>query len=165
LAWHDDPGALYDFAAGLQRVEVKSTTGVHRKHLFNLDQLLPREGTEVVVASFMLQESGAGKSISELWEEIAERRDVGVELRNRMLQILTMALGRDWRKAGRVAFDVDAAIAGFRLFSADQVPRVSPDMPVEVSEVHFASELTGVEPLRQQEIVERGGLFAALFSR
>jgi len=43
-AWHPDPHALYDFVAGLQRVEVKSCSNSLRAHYFSLDQLLPPRG-------------------------------------------------------------------------------------------------------------------------
>lgn len=146
-AWHADPSALYDFVAGRQRVEVKSTTGPHRTHQFRLEQLTPPHGTDVVIASFILEETGRGLSIAKLWDEVAGRHELCVGLRNRLSQILAHGLGRDWRKARRVGFDPEAASNGLRLYNATVIPKVDPSLPVEVSEVRFKSELTDTPPL------------------
>jgi Putative PD-(D/E)XK family member, (DUF4420) len=163
VAWHADPSALYDFVAGRQRVEVKSTLGPHRTHQFRLEQLLPPHGTDVVIASFLLKESGRGISIGELCDKISVRHELSVSLRNRLSQILALALGRDWRKTRRVAFDPDAALNGLHLYNATVVPKVDPNLPVEVSEVRFKSELTDTPPLSRADVVQRGGLFKAMF--
>lgn len=163
VAWHADPSALHDFTAGRQRVEVKSSTGPHRRHQFSLEQLLPPQGTDAVIASFILAESGRGLSIAELWEEVSRRPELTVDLRNRLLQILALGLGRDWRKAERVAFDPDAASNALRLYDTSSVPKIDPSLPVEVSDVRFCSELTDVPSLSSTEVVRKGGLFEALF--
>lgn len=163
VAWHADPNALHDFVAGRQRVEVKSTIGPHRAHQFRLEQLVPPHGTDVVVASFLLEESGRGLSIAELWDEVSGRHELSVSLRNRLAQILALALGRDWRKARRVAFDPEAALHALQLYNAIVVPKIDPNVPVEVSDVQFKSELTDTPSLSRTDVVRRGGLFKAMF--
>jgi Putative PD-(D/E)XK family member, (DUF4420) len=163
IAWHGDPSALHDFVAGRQRVEVKSTTGPHRIHQFRLEQLLPPHGTDVVIASFLLKESGRGISIADLWDEVSGRHELSVALRNRLSQVLALGLGRDWRRARRVAFDPEAALDGLHMYNATVIPKVSHDLPVEVSEVRFKSELTDIPPLSRADVVRRGGLFRAIF--
>jgi hypothetical protein len=165
LAWHSDPAALYDFTAGTQRVEVKSAIGGIRRHHFSLQQLAPPEGVDLVVASFLLEESGKGLSIAALWEEIAARRELTAEAKNRLLRVLTIALGRDWRKANRVAFDPDAAMRDLRLYEAIAIPKVPLSLPTEISDVHFCSELTDVPVAYPAVVARRAGLFEALFQR
>jgi hypothetical protein len=162
-AWHAEPHALYDFTAGRQRVEVKSSIGTVRTHHFRLDQLLPQQTTDVVIASFILEESGRGTSIGELWAEVSGRGELTPGLRERLSQVLALGLGRDWRKAHRVAFDTEAAANQLRLYDVATIPRVDPQFPVEVTEVQFKSELTDVVPLSRPEVARRGGLFAAMF--
>jgi hypothetical protein len=162
-AWHADPYALHDFTAGRQRVEVKSSTGPHRRHQFRLEQLLPPQGIDAVIASFMLKESGRGLSITEIWDEISQRPELTVGLRNRLLQVLAIGLGRDWRKAERVAFDPDGASTALRLYDAKAIPKVEPSLPVEVSDVRFTSELTEVPSLSRIDVMRKGGLFEAIF--
>lgn len=162
-AWHAEPHALHDFAAGRQRVEVKSSVGPLRAHHFHLDQLLPQQGTDAVIASFVLEESGRGTSIAELWDEVLARHELTAGLRERLSQVLALGLGRDWRKARRVAFDTDAAANRLQLYDAATIPRVDACLPVEVTEVQFKSELTEVVPLSRAEVARRGSLFNAMF--
>jgi hypothetical protein len=164
-AWHADPHALHDFVAGRQRVEVKSSLGFQRNHHFLLDQLLPPHGTIVVIASFLLEESGRGMSVAELWDEISGRAELTADLRNRLAQILALSLGRDWRKARRVAFDIELADERLRLYDAATVPKVDSDLPTGVAEVRFKSDLTGAVHIPRVQAARHGGLFAALFSR
>jgi hypothetical protein len=162
-AWHADPSALHDFVAGRQRVEVKSSAGPHRSHQFHLEQLLPPQGTEVVIASFILEESGRGLSLADLWDELQGHHELTASLRDRLSQILALGLGRDWRKARRVAFDAGAATNMLRVYDAMLIPKVEPSLPVEVSEVRFKSELTDTPTLSRTEVARRGGLFKAMF--
>jgi putative PD-(D/E)XK family protein DUF4420 len=162
-AWHADPHALYDFVAGRQRVEVKSSMGPHRSHYFLLDQLLPAQGTTAVIASFILEESGSGTSIAELWEEVSSRAELTVDLRDRLSLILALSLGRDWRKARRAAFDTESAADRLQLYDAVAVPKVDPRLPAEVTDVQFKSDLTHAIPMLRAEAARLGGLLAALF--
>jgi hypothetical protein len=163
VARHADPSALHDFVARRQRVEVKSTMGPHRVHQFRLEQLIPPHGTDVVIAPFLLEESGGGVSIAELWDEVSRCHELSVALRNRLSQILALGLGRGWRKARRVAFNPEVALKGLHLYNATMIPKVDPNLPVEVSEVRFKYELTGTPSLSRTNVVHRGGLFKAIF--
>jgi len=128
-----------------------------------LEQLLPLQGNHVVIASFLLEESGKGLSIEELWMEISANRELTADLRERLSKILSLSLGRDWRKASRVAFDPEAAVKKLRFYEAAVIPKVDTDVPVEVSEVRFKSELTDVPSLSRAEVVRSGGLFEGMF--
>ena len=163
LAWHSEPLALFDFTAGTDRLEVKSAVGGIRRHHFSLQQLTPPRGIRALVASFLLEESRGGLSIAALWDEVSGRRELTAEAKNRLLRVLTVALGRDWRKANRVAFDPDLAFRDVRLYEATAIPKVSPSIPVEVSEVHFSSELTDIPTISLAAATRMGGLFQAIF--
>jgi Putative PD-(D/E)XK family member, (DUF4420) len=132
IAWHADPKELHDFVAGKQRIEVKSSTGPHRAHMFRLEQLLPLQDARVIIASFMLEESGKGLSIDDLWLEILKNPQMTVELRERVSRILTLSLGRDWRNARHVAFEPEAALKKLRFYDVAFVPKVDPSVPAEV---------------------------------
>ena len=162
-AWHVDPSALHDFVAGGQIIEVKATVGPHRIHHFRLEQLLPKKGADEIVASFVLEESGRGVSLSGLWDEVSSRKELTASLRERLSKILAFSLGRDWRMAPRVAFDPDVATANLRLYDATAIPTVDSKLPAEVTEVRFKSELTDVAVLNQLEVARRGGLYEAVF--
>lgn len=70
------------------------------------------------------------------------RDEMTSQLRERTDHILTMTLGRDWRRAMRVAFDSDRAMQSLRLYRFEDIPRIGGDLPPEVSDVTFKVELT-----------------------
>ena len=117
----------------------------------------------MIIASFILEESARGVSIDDLWLEILANPQITVELRDRVSRILTLNLGRDWRNARNVAFDPEAALNKLKLYDVKFVPKVDPDVPVEVSEIHFKSELTDTPSLSRADAVRHGGLFEAMF--
>jgi hypothetical protein len=142
---------------------VKSSTAPHRVHEFRLEQLLPVQDSRVIIASFILEESGRGVSIDDLWLDILANPQITVELRDRVSRILTLNLGRDWRHARNVAFDPELALNKLKLYDVNFVPKVDSDVPVEVSEIHFKSELTDAPSLSRADAVRHGGLFEAMF--
>ena len=162
-AWHPTPGDLHDFVAGRQRLEVKATMGPQRVHHFRLEQLLRQGESEVIVASFLLEEVGTGVSLAELWDDLGSRDELAGSLRDRMSKILVLGLGRDWRRARQVAFDPNQALRDMQLYDARDIPRVDSELPVGVTEVRFKSEVSDVPALGREEVAHRGGLWEALF--
>jgi hypothetical protein len=164
VAWHADPGARHDFAAGVQRLEVKSALGGVRSHHFALEQLRSSEDAQVVIASFLLEEDRRGPSIDDLWRRLESRSELGNDARERVARVLARSLGRDWREATDARFSVEHALDHLRFYDANAVPTVSPDVPPGVDEVRFRAELTNVSPLSRSAVRRRGGLFEALLA-
>ena len=162
-AWHSTPGALFDFSAESQNVEVKSTRGLRRTHHFSLEQTLAVGAGEVLVASFMLDDGGTGLSIGELWDQIRARNGVSSDILHRLDRVLALSLGKDWRMANKVRFDPERALNSLRLYEMDDVPRVQGDVPAEVTEVRFRSDLTDVTNVPFAQVSRKGGVFLALF--
>lgn len=165
MAWHAGPHDLFDFVSGPQAVEVKSCIGPLRRHHFLLNQVLPPTGSTTIVASFVLDESGSGTSLAQLWDSLAGRPGLSDDLKERCSQILAESLGQDWRKATRVAFDRNLAERNMRLFDTNTIPKVDPRVPVEVAHVEFTSELTTTPVLQAGDVAGLEGLFRALFGR
>ena len=65
--------------------------------------------------------------------------------------------------ANRVLFDPDQASESLRIYDIADVPRVNDDVPVEVSNVRFASELTDTTDMPLSVVAQRGSLFYATF--
>ena len=143
-AWHAEPEAVHDFIAGLERLEVKSTQGTLRRHHFRLEQLAPPPGGNLVVASLMLTSSEDGVTVAGLVENISRRLPEGTEHRSRLEAIVASSLGSDWRLMSQTSFDMVGAASSLRFFSAEVIPSVAPDVPVEVSEVRFVADLSGL---------------------
>ena len=161
-AWHAEPRALHDFSLGEQRVEVKSTTRPRRAHEFLMDQLLAPDGTEIIVASFMVQESLTGPTIQDLSEQIISTGALSASQSQRLLRIISLSLGQDWRQASRVAFDPESALKRLHFYTASTIPKIGMPLPLRVSEIRFKSDLTDVIPVARSTVLRCGGLFAGL---
>ena len=54
--WHNLPEEKFDFNAGKERIEVKSSSSFERKHIFSAEQLNPPSDTQVLIASVFLKQ-------------------------------------------------------------------------------------------------------------
>ena len=159
-AWHQTPGDLYDFAVADQRLEVKATGGNSRRHHFTLEQLMPPNQVQLLIASMIVERSSGGSSVMDLVDSIRTRL-VGIpKLALEVEQIAASTLGADWRLGHLDQFDHHAAESSLRFVQAASVPRVSPDIPSEVSDVRFVVDLSGVPACPRNVLA--GDLFGAL---
>lgn len=143
-AWHAHVDARFDFSAEGSRLEVKATTKDARVHQFNLRQLLPVTGADVVVASVMTTETRAGRSVASFVERI-EHRLAGDTARQAMVhEVVADTLGTDWVRHTSRRFDERQAVESFAFLDPDDVPKVH-DVPSEVLEVHLTVDCTDVE--------------------
>lgn len=156
-AWHTTPTDRYDFNAGQHRIEVKSATGFQRKHRFSLEQLSPPTDVLLLIASVLMDRSGAGASVFDLAERIYQQlpgEQVRVESQ------LASTLGESLSRAEAIRFDLEAARQSLAFYDAYAVPRIPAKLPMGVSEVSFVSELSGVAPVDLCSWTD--GLFAAI---
>ena len=75
---------------------------------------------------------------------------------------MSKSLGRDWKRAVRVAFDPQLAAQSMRLYWAADVPKVDPAVPDGVRDIRFTAELTDVQTVSVTDAVAQGGLYLAL---
>ncbi|WP_375757427.1 PD-(D/E)XK motif protein [Corallococcus exercitus] len=162
LAWHSQPRELHDFCAGGQRMEVKSTLGPLREHTFSLNQLQVSADVTLVVASVKMEEHPEGLSVEDLVGAASARVPAVLEHRARLEQVVALSLGRDWREAARVRFRLQESSKSVAYFRGADVPSITSQLPAEVSDVRFRSDLSGEEPLAHAELHQAGGLLAAL---
>ena len=159
-AWHQMPGDLYDFAVADQRLEVKASGSNTRRHHFTLEQLVPPNHVQLLIASVIIERTSGGSSVMDLVDLIRTRL-VGVpKLALEVEQIAANTLGADWRLGHLDQFDIHAAESSLRFMSADTVPRVSTDIPPEVTEVRFVVDVAGVPECPPTALA--GDLFGAL---
>jgi len=161
-AWHPAPTDRYDFSAGAQRVEVKSTSMRTRSHVFSLEQLLPPAGCTLLVASLFVERAGGGTSLGTLIDEVRELLSTRQDLLERVDRIVATTLGASLRRALAERFDREFAAESLRYYTADSIPRVRTPLPRGVSEVHFRTDLSATPTVDLRELRSRGGLFAAI---
>lgn len=160
-AWHRDPLERFDFSAGRQRIEVKSSSLRRRAHHFSLAQLTPPQGTQVLVASLFVERSGGGASVQSLFESVRELLASSAELTAHLDATFYRSLGSGWEEAMSEAFDWELAKESLAFFDTDRIPTVAIPIPPSVSEVRFCSDLSSATALRRDEVLAAGGIFAA----
>jgi hypothetical protein len=161
--WHVSPEEPYDFVAGVQRLEVKSTSGDERCHHFALDQLQPPAGTTTVIASVFVDAAGGGVSLGELVDRARMRVATEPELTIRLDQAVASSLGQNWRRGLGERFDLERAQESLAFFDTSGIPSIHPGhVPPGVSDVRFCARLVDAQPLVDAVMRERGGLFQAV---
>jgi hypothetical protein len=161
-AWHRMPEEHFDFVAGRQRLEVKSSSTRRREHHFSLAQLQPPGESRVVVASLFVERVGGGVSLRQLFDEIRTRLASQPALVTQLDAMFYSTLGSSWSDAMDERFDQELADDSLRFFDAKDVPKIDGLIPPTVSEVHFRSDLSAVIPLEHEDLRTAGGLLAAV---
>lgn len=161
-AWHVSPTDRYDFNKGSERIDVKTTSQNSRRHHFTLDQLCPPDGTRLIVASIMVQSSGAGTSVHELLENIRSRIAGSPSLFFRVMRQVHETLGESWRGVQGVRFDYQAAMESVCYYDGAKIPRVGQPLPDGVSEVSFVAELSRVHAISEDLVASLGELAGCL---
>ncbi|MEM8556305.1 MAG: PD-(D/E)XK motif protein [Bacteroidota bacterium] len=155
-AWHVEPEDRFDFSGGPERIEVKSTSGETRRHHFSLEQVRPEADVQVLVVSVRVVRAADGLTLGALLDRVRGLLAGDTDLLLRVDHVVAQSLGGSLRRALRERFDEEVARASLRLYQAEDMPAVDPDLPPGVSGVRFTSELDLVQPLGCAEIGEEG---------
>jgi hypothetical protein len=161
-AWHISLEDKFDFNAGAQRVEVKSTSQRVRIHNFSLEQLMPPTGSRVIVASLFVEKAGGGTSVESLKDEIRELAEARPELQERLDRVVASTLGSTLRQSLTERFDRELACESMLWFDGGAIPIIPTPLPWGISDVHFRADLSQCPPISRQTLGAEGGVFAAL---
>lgn len=158
-AWHLAADERFDFGAGRQRLEVKTSTRSSREHHFSLDQLTATD-VDVCIASVQVEPSAAGLALLDLVDEISERlSDANDTIR--LHTTVGAVLGGEWTEYSSARFDDTLGAASLRFYRADTVPRVNVPLPIGVRLVEFVADLDACKPITYQDLSHAGGLWSA----
>ena len=158
-AWHTSPTETYDFNAGAQRIEAKSSSRGIRRHHFTFDQLTPPEGVELLIASVLVERTGGGASIRDLLQRIRTTLAANPGLLQHVEATLAQTLGSALLDAFDQSYDRELALDSLRFYRFDEVPRLTGPFPPGVSGVAFTSDLSSTTCLDSERMLSRGGLF------
>jgi hypothetical protein len=161
-AWHHDPTERFDFSAGPQRVEVKSSMNRQREHYFSLEQLKATGGSKIVVASVFAERVGGGVSLRKLFDDTRALLAEDPQLTTRFDSVFYKSLGSGWADAMDECFDWELAKDSLAFFNAELVPKIEGGIPASVSDVRFRSDLSALVPLERTALLDLGGLLAAV---
>jgi hypothetical protein len=161
-AWHRSTDEHFDFTAGPQRIEVKSSSNRRREHHFALAQLTSPDPAQTVIASVFVERAGGGVSLRRLFEEARSLLAGNPVLEIQFDTTFYASLGSSWSDAIDESFDWELAAQSLAFFEAKTVPMVNGPLPVTVSDVRFRSDLSAVTPLQHEDLRAAGALFAAV---
>jgi hypothetical protein len=150
-SWHISPTDKFDFNDGKDKIEVKSTAKSKRIHRFSIEQLNNNPGSNLLIASAFVIETGTGKSIINLRDYIISQiRNIDIQLR--LNEIIYKTIGSDYDKLGELFFDYQLAADSLCYYKASDVPHILVDaIPLQVSNVIFDSDLTNVQTVIEQK--------------
>ncbi len=161
-AWHFSPEDRYDFCSNNMRIEVKSSSQRMRKHHFSLEQLNPPPNTNLLIASVFVERSGGGISISDLLINIREKLENEPRWVLYLERIVSQTLGTSLKNGLSERFDYELSISSLAFFDYKVVPTIKSKLPIEVSNVHFISDISGKPNIKVQDFRSLGGLFGAI---
>ena len=151
-SWHAVNSGLWDFHSSSRIVEVKSTVGVERIHVFQNEQLKPPEGIDfAVVASFLLHRSDDGASVLDLMEEIKAKVDL--DAWNKLCRLVHELLGNSIAQSDKIRFDRVSALSQLRYFDMRQIPSISTkNVPEQISKVQYRVNFKTLSPVNPIQI-------------
>ena len=161
-AWHEDPEDKYDFNDSIDKLEVKSTKGDFRIHVFSIEQLNPNPSSKLLIASVFVNAVGEGVSIFDL-EDSIDKRVTNVDLKLKLKEIILTTIGPHIDESAKLKFDYKFASDTLRLYDYKLIPSIKKEsIPVEVSGVSFRSDITGVMSIDEYDFKLEGKLFSSL---
>jgi len=161
-AWRCQSGDCYDFNKGTERIEVKTTSHKQRRHHFTLEQLCPPERTQLLVASIIVQRSGAGRNVFDLLDALRAKLMSRPRLQLRLMRQAHECLGNCWQSARNIRFDYEAARQSIRFCEGKQIPKVSLPLPDGVSHVSFVADMERLSKQIKNRVLPSGVLFRGL---
>ena len=161
--WHNSPEEKFDFDAGEEKIEVKSTSGSERIHEFSSEQLNPPLGNQVLVASLFTRQTNSGKSIQELMQNIASRIQDDTGLAEKMNIVVSKTLGNSLEQSIKIKFDYEVSKSSLRFYKHQDISKVEKVyIPTEVSGVRYKSDLSSVKSVDLSTFKAKESLFRGI---
>lgn len=160
-AWHVTPKDKYDFNDSIDKIEVKSTTGDSRSHLFSIEQLSPNADSKLLIASMFVNRTGIGKSVFDLEESISLRLS-SLEDLIKLQDIVLKTIGAH-EEVKNMFFDYNMAVNTYKLYDYKDIPSIPiSSIPPQVSNVHFRSNISDISSIDENGYVISGKLFESI---
>jgi len=162
--WHDESNEKYDFSKDRNFIEVKSSKGNKREHVFSLEQAHGKAENTVLIASLRLDEDDEGYSLKSLLDEVLEKVKSNSELVEKVQYNVRSILGKSWKSALDVSFDHDYAKSELNFYDLKDIPKLDKACRVEgVSNIKFSSDLGAKSPIAKSRFKNKSKLFQAAF--
>lgn len=153
--WHNIPEEKFDFNAGVERIEVKSSSTFERKHTFSSEQLNPPKDTQVLIASVFVKQNYGGLNIQQLIDSISEKIGNNYDLTHKLNSIVCKTLGNSIEQSLGIKFDYEIAKQSLCFYRHQDVNKIEEiHIPNEVSDVHYKSDLSKIVPINPLSAVD-----------
>ena len=160
-SWHSETLRKFDYSVPRRHVEVKTTIGDERIHLFSHRQIYALEGEEILIASLMLRPEDAGLSLRDL---IVEARDAlrGMDEYFKLEEAVREA-GMEVLDEPGPAFDEAQASRSLGWYRASDAPHFTMPEPPGVSQTHYRVDLSNAPQLSAEDFARWLDSWVALF--
>ncbi len=164
-AWRIDETARFDFADGNIRMDVKTTAGRVRAHTFSYEQCNPPPATVAIAASLFVERSPGGVTLRSVIAEIETSIAAYPDLVLKLHDVVTGTLGSDLTNSLALAFDSKLAKSSLRFYRLSEIPAIRGPLPAGVSDVHFRADLSALEAVSTDTLIESDAAFGRLLPR
>lgn len=143
--WHNIPEEKFDFNAGTERIEVKSSSTFERKHTFSSEQLNPPSDTQVLIASIFVKQHNSGIDIQQLIDSISEKVGNDYNQIDKLNGLICKTLANTLEYSIGIKFDYEIAKQSLRFYKHQDIEKIEQiHIPDNVSEVHYKSDLSKI---------------------
>ena len=161
-AWRLDDTARFDFADKDIRIEIKTTGGRVRSHIFSYEQCNPPLDTIAVVGSLFVERIPGGRSLKSIIDEIEQMVVGDQDLVFKLHDVIAETLGSSLTEALDIKFDLRLADETIQYFNLTEVPAIRENLPPRVTNVHFRSDLTSIQALTPVSLIDSDPYFLDL---
>lgn len=158
-AWRSNDHARFDFSTDDVRLDVKATGGRNRIHTFSYEQCNPPSGTVAAVASLHAEQAAGGESILSITKQIESQVSSNADLVFKLHETVAATLGANLNRNLQRKYDLRLAASSLKFFELKNVPAIRGILPVGVSDVHFRSDLSGIDAVSIDGLIDRNPKF------
>ena len=151
-AWRIQNASRFDFTQADARLDAKTTSGRLRIHTFSYEQCNPPPGTIAIVASLFVEQVSNGFTLRSLVDDIASKVKAHPDLTVKLHETVAETLGSSFNESIAVGFDWKLARASIRYYDLRAVPAIRGELPAGVGDLHFRSDLSGLQSLSASEL-------------
>jgi len=155
VAWRSTTDDRFDFSIDNVRLEVKASGTRQRAHEFSLEQCSPPPNTDGILISLFVEASGGGTSLLDLIERIEEQIGSDAALLLKLQETIAEGLGDNASAALSMRFDESLARSSLQVYELAAIPAVREQVPTEVSQVRFRSDLSRTPESNAATLVSR----------
>ena len=144
-AWHNQNTDRFDFNDSEAKIEVKSTSKYERIHTFRASQLESK--SPLFIASFLVIESGNGKTVLSLKNEI-EKKLTKTRNKIKLSEIVLETLGLKYLSSNKYKFDYNYCLENLLFFDIKSIPIIKKrNIPEIYSKISFDIDFTSLDSL------------------